>query len=97
MKGRLKEIAHSQDLLVKSIPLNGKWLLRVFSDTLYYTQTRYNEIRFSLTAFLQNNYKQFLKFLSSFDSSDSSEGAIENYISQLMVGNCDFEITLVLL
>jgi hypothetical protein len=94
MKEKLKKLTQPQGLLIKSIILNGNWLFRVFSDTLYYTQSRYKEIKFSLNSFVQNNHKQLSKFLSSFDT---SEWALENYISQLMVGNWDFEVTLALL
>lgn len=83
-----------QGLLVKHMPMNGNRLFRVFADTLYYTQSRFKEIRRELNSFVQKYEKQVSQLLGFFYP---GENLIENYISQMMIGSIDFEITLVLL
>ena len=90
----LKQFVDEQGLHIKHLPMSDNTLFRVFSDTLLYKQTRCKEVKFALNAFVQNNHKRLTHLLECFDQ---SEWALENYISQLMMGVSDFEITLALL
>lgn len=94
MASSLEKTLLNEGFIVKQMPMNGNKLFRVFSDTLYFTQSRFKEIKYSLNTYVQEHDRQVSKLLSSFYSGDC---VIENYISQLMMGSCDFEITLVLL
>jgi hypothetical protein len=93
-ESELQKIMEQEGFFVKHLPMNGNRLFRVFSDTLYFTPSRYKEIKYALSTFVQKHDRQVSKLLSAFYS---GECEIENYISQLMMGSCDFEITLVLL
>ena len=81
-------------MYIRHMPEKTNKIFRLFSDTLYFTQSRFKEIKYSLCTFVQKHDRQISKLLSFFYSENYE---VEDYIAQLMKGSWDFEITLVLL
>lgn len=59
-------------------------IFRLFSDTLYFTESRFKEIKYSLCTFVQKHDRQISKLLNHFYP-ESYE--VEDYIAQLMKGS----------
>lgn len=76
------------------MPSDANRLFRVFADAVYFTQSRFKQVKFSLCSFVQKHDGQVSRLLAAVCADDFGT---EDYISQLMKGPCDFEVTLVLL
>ena len=79
---------------IRQMPEKTNKIFRLFSDTLYFTQSRFKDIKYSLCTFVQKYDRQISKLLNYFYPENYE---VEDYIAQLMKGSWDFEITLVLL
>lgn len=69
-------------------------LFTYFSSVLYFTEKKSQKVKFSLTSFVSSNQEDMAKI---FEALDPEGEKVENYISNIMNGNSDFEVTLILL
>lgn len=76
------------------MPDDSNHLFKIFSECLFDTETRSKEVKFSLTNYIQNHEAEISQLLKKYYPENFG---IEAYISNLMVGSYDFEITLSLL
>ena len=70
-------------IYIRQIPEKANKIFRLFSDTLYFTQSRFKEIKYSLCTFVQKHDRLISKLLSFFYTENYE---VEDYIAQLMKG-----------
>jgi len=76
------------------MPNDDNHIFKIFSESLFGTDSNFKKVKFSLTNYIPKHEAEISQLLSNFYPKDFG---IENYISNLMVGTYDFEITLSLL
>lgn len=90
----LNELLDEQGMYVKQMPIDPNMLFRAFSDSLFFSQSKFKEIKTGLCKYIRKNASQMNKLLDSFFDGDMEAS---DYITSIKRHSYDFEIELVLL